>query len=200
MSSTEQSANDVPSDNEADYSREYNGNVGSEESWDDRVDKKEETILEAALGKDTPGDSTPSTGEEDGMLARDIQRKTAYYDYAAEKQMSQADAKLFYQRSQLDAVKSEGSNYGSAHSPSGSPVLRARTFSNIPNMGMDPGLRRSGSIMSMQSGQSHQKLVISRLHTTQVFSNPTQANSAHPILPDLRILKRRQKTVLFKTQ
>ena len=55
-------------------------------------------------------DLETSSNMQDGMLPRDIQGKTAYYDYAAGKQLSQADAKIFYQRSQLEALKTEGSN------------------------------------------------------------------------------------------
>ncbi|KAI9846516.1 MAG: AMP deaminase [Sclerophora amabilis] len=89
-----------------------------------------------------------------GMLPRDKQRKTAFYDYAAEKQMSHADAKLFYQRSQLDSQNSGGSWDG------GSPVIRARTFP--ANFSGDMGhLSRAGSLKSRQIGRSH----------TQSFSN-----------------------------
>ena len=109
-------------------------------------------LPEAALMPDgTPGGSTPS--EEDDMLPRDKQKKTAYYDYAAEKQLSQADAKLFYQRSQLEAQKTGGSNWGtSQHSVQESPVLMPRSFSNV--FDADPaGMRRSGSMKSASSGK-----------------------------------------------
>lgn len=43
--------------------------------------------------------ATPShKTDDDELLPRDRQRRTAQYDYASEKSMSQADAKLFYQR------------------------------------------------------------------------------------------------------
>lgn len=156
LSATQPSANDLPSDNEADYSREYDGdNTGSEGSWENKRDKKDGTAAEVTPEGETPGGSTPEAEEDDGMLPRDIQRKTAYYDYAAEQLMSQADAKLFYQRSQLDAVKGEESNYGSAYSPHGSPVLRARTYSNMAGMSIESDLRRSGSMKSMRSSQGH---------------------------------------------
>ncbi|KAH8794493.1 hypothetical protein F5882DRAFT_288836 [Hyaloscypha sp. PMI_1271] len=91
---------------------------------------------------------------QDGMLPRDIQRKTAYYDYAAEKQLSQADAKLFYQRSQLEAQKTGGSNWGNSQSsPQGSPVLVPRSFSNVFDA-EQAEMRRSGSVKSMLSGHS----------------------------------------------
>jgi AMP deaminase len=107
-------------------------------------------LPEAALMPDGTPDMSPSENE-DGMLPRDKQRKTAYYDYAAEKQLSQADAKLFYQRSQLEAQKTGGSNWGnSQHSPEGSPVTVPRTYSSTLEA-EQVGLRKSGSIHSMHS-------------------------------------------------
>jgi AMP deaminase len=131
-----------------------NQEAGSEESWDERRDKDESMLPEAALiPGDTPQTSTPSD-MQDGMLPRDIQRKTAYYDYAAEKQLSQADAKLFYQRSQLEAQKTGGSNWGNSQSsPQGSPVLVPRSFSNVFDA-EQAEMRRSGSVKSMLSGHS----------------------------------------------
>jgi hypothetical protein len=112
-------------------------------------------LPEAALLPDGTPDISPSEGE-DGMLPRDKQRKTAYYDYAAEKQLSQADAKLFYQRSQLESQKAGGSNWGnSQHSPEGSPVISGlpRQFSANPEID-GTGIQRSTSMHSMQSRQS----------------------------------------------
>ncbi|AEO65415.1 uncharacterized protein THITE_2112381 [Thermothielavioides terrestris NRRL 8126] len=40
---------------------------------------------------------------EEGMLPRDMPHKTAFYDLVAERQMTQTDAKLFYQRSQAES-------------------------------------------------------------------------------------------------
>ncbi|KAH0537097.1 putative zinc finger protein [Glutinoglossum americanum] len=77
------------------------------------------------------GENTPSDDAVPGPLLRDQQRKTAFFDYAAEKQMSHADSKLFYQRSQLDA----------------SPIMRAQTWGG--------DLSRAGSIKSRQSNRSH---------------------------------------------
>jgi AMP deaminase len=77
------------------------------------------------------GENTPTEDAERGPLPRDLQRKTAFYDYAADKQMSHADSKLFYQRSQFEA----------------SPVMRAQTWGG--------DLSRSGSIKSRQSNRSH---------------------------------------------
>lgn len=59
------------------------------------------------------------------MLPRDMPKKTAFYDPVAERQMTHTDAKLFYQRSQLDQ-KAGGQGWASsAHGGSmhGSPVI-----------------------------------------------------------------------------
>lgn len=57
------------------------------------------------------------------MLARDRQRKTAYYDSAAEKQTTHAEAKQLYQRHQLDTLSTAGS-HGSYHGQS--PVFQVQ--------------------------------------------------------------------------
>lgn len=127
----------------------------SDESWDEREERpKGHTMLpEAALVPDgTPQGSTPE--EQEGMLARDKQKKTAYYDYMAEKQLSQADAKLFYQQSQLEAQKTGGSNWGnSQQSQQGSPVIVPRSFSSVFEA-EQANRRRSGSLTSMKSGHN----------------------------------------------
>ncbi|KAI0379701.1 AMP deaminase [Hypomontagnella monticulosa] len=73
-----------------------------------------------ALG---PKGEVSSPSLEDGMLLRDRPRKTTFHDAVAERQLTQADAKLFYQRSQLDHLKTEGSNWSQSQiTPHGSPV------------------------------------------------------------------------------
>ncbi|KAG6017082.1 putative zinc finger protein [Claviceps lovelessii] len=48
-------------------------------------------------------------GLQDGMLLRDLPKRTTFYDPVAERQMSQTDAKLFYQRSKLETHTSAAS-------------------------------------------------------------------------------------------
>lgn len=61
--------------------------------------------------------------DDNGMLPRDKQRRTAFYDYTAEKQMSHTEAKQFYQRHQWET------QYGGSQAGDGfSPALRAKTF------------------------------------------------------------------------
>ena len=85
-----------------------------------------------------------------GLLPRDKQRRTAFYDYAAEKQVSHSEAKQFYQRHQLE------SQYGGSQAGDGySPVIRARTFpANFGGDGVEH-LSRTGSIRSRRSNASY---------------------------------------------
>lgn len=90
--------------------------------------------------------------EEDGtgMLPRDKQRRTAFYDYTAEKQMSHTEAKQFYQRHQWE-TQYGGSQVGDAYSP----AMRAKTFP--ANFGTTDGmdfLSRGGSVRSRKSNTS----------------------------------------------
>ncbi|OTB01494.1 hypothetical protein M426DRAFT_323385 [Hypoxylon sp. CI-4A] len=77
------------------------------------------------VGPDTPNykEDISSPSLEDGMLPRDLPRKTTFHDAVAERQLTHAEAKLFYQRSQLDQLKTEGSNWSLAqNTPYDSPV------------------------------------------------------------------------------
>lgn len=157
---------------EEDYEQEREDGEGkSEGSWDREQVQGREMLSESILDPDGTPDPIAVSESLDEMLPRDVQRKTAYYDYAAEKQLSQADAKLFYQRSQLEAQWTGGSNWGlSQNSPQGSPVIMPRSFSNV--FEPEAGMRRSGSVNSMKSGSNMgQRLVLRRLinfHSTQV--------------------------------
>jgi AMP deaminase len=119
------------------------------------LDDSDSPILPAAALSDdeTPEAITPLP-EQDGMLLRDRQQKTAYYDYTAEKQLSQTDAKLFYQRSQLESQKTGGSNWGqSQSSPPASPLLASRLAHNGFDASAAAGVRRSDSVSSLKSAQ-----------------------------------------------
>lgn len=126
--------------------------AGSEESWDERSDNQGVMLPEAALvPEDTPPETSTPSDKEDGLLSRDKQRKTAYYDYATDRSLSHADAKLFYQRSQLEAQKTGGSNWdNSQHSVSGSPILHPKGFGSVYEA-EQAGMRRTGSVNSMKS-------------------------------------------------
>ncbi len=79
----------------------------------------------------------PGMEMEDGMLPRDMPHKTAFYDLVAERQLSQADAKLFYQRSQAESQSRTQLNQLAAQmSPQSSPLLSAGPglASSIPDL------------------------------------------------------------------
>ncbi|KAI8940392.1 putative zinc finger protein [Plenodomus lindquistii] len=97
--------------------------------------------------QNTTGTSVEEDG--DGMLPRDKQRRTAFYDYTAEKQMSHTEAKQFYQRHQLE-TQYGGSQAGDTYSP----AMRAKTFpTTMPTDGLD-FLGRADSIRSRKSNVS----------------------------------------------
>ncbi|EDN91991.1 hypothetical protein SS1G_07853 [Sclerotinia sclerotiorum 1980 UF-70] len=128
--------------------------AGYEGALDGSVDEPSDMLPEAALlSDDTPGLETSLS--QSGMLARDKQKKTAYFDYLAEKEMSQADSKLFFQRSQLEGHKTgSGSNWGNSQkSAVPSPVLKPKSFSNVLDSEQG-GLHRSGSQASGKSAQN----------------------------------------------
>ncbi|KAK1598087.1 AMP deaminase [Colletotrichum navitas] len=68
------------------------------------------------------------------MLPRDLPTRTAFYDPVAERQMSQTDAKLFYQRSQIGQLKTGSGVWSQGHStpPHGSPVIVGSEHRDIP--------------------------------------------------------------------
>lgn len=108
-------------------------------------------LPEAALDEDL-GVEAGTDATQDGPLPRDFQRRTTFYDYAAEKQISFTDAKLFYQRSQAEAQRSGEGGWGSQQSlPPDSPQLSERKYSNISGTEVD-GPQRSGSLRSIGSG------------------------------------------------
>jgi AMP deaminase len=135
--------------------------------------------------------SSAGTGVEDdgnGMLPRDKQRRTAFYDYTAEKQMSHTEAKQFYQRHQWET------QYGGSQAGDGySPAMRAKTFP--ANFGVTDSvdlMSRADSIRSRKSNvsQAHQghrpTLPIGVSHTEQsqeprsyMTSHGANAQSSH---------------------
>ncbi|KAJ4345522.1 AMP deaminase [Didymosphaeria variabile] len=105
---------------------------------------------QTTAGTSTQDGDNGATHDAQGLLPRDKQRRTAFYDYASEKQMSHSEAKQFYQRHQLE------SQYGGSQAGDGfSPVIRAKT---LP-VGFSGGdgveqLSRAGSIRSRRSNAS----------------------------------------------
>lgn len=100
------------------------------------VSSDDELVNSAGLDHepaDSPADS-PSheplqdDGSTAGLLPRDQQQKTATYDYAYEKSLSHAEAKLFYQHHQQTSK-------GTENATSTSPVMIARTKSEAQGDG-----------------------------------------------------------------
>ncbi|PNY29293.1 AMP deaminase [Tolypocladium capitatum] len=60
---------------------------------------------------------------QDGMLPRDVPQRTTFYDPVAERQMTQTDAKLFFQRSKMDGRGGGGGTSWTPSTPIGSPVM-----------------------------------------------------------------------------
>ncbi|KAF1941602.1 AMP deaminase [Clathrospora elynae] len=127
--------------------------------------------------------NTASTSVEDdsnGMLPRDKQRRTAFYDYTAEKQMSHTEAKQFYQRHQLE-TQYGGSQAGDMHSP----AVRAKTFP--ANSGGTDGvdfLSRAESTRSRKShvslaNQGHQSTLPIGLLQTEQSQEPRRHPTQH---------------------
>jgi AMP deaminase len=152
---------DIEADAEdEDYRREQDASDdGSDETWDGRPAHSSSALPEAALGADETPDASPPEPQE-GMLPRDVQEKTAYYDYTSEKQLSQADAKLFYQRSKLDSQQNTGesswstSQWGTRqNSPGQSPVIVPKSMGGVLEADQT-GMQSSASMASLQSGRN----------------------------------------------
>lgn len=70
-----------------------------------------------------PPPASDHDGLQEGMLPRDLPKRTTFYDSVAERQMTQTDAKLFYQRSKIDLRSGTGA--WSQSTPQGSPVIHS---------------------------------------------------------------------------
>ncbi|KAF7544768.1 hypothetical protein G7046_g9718 [Stylonectria norvegica] len=81
---------------------------------------------------------------EDGMLLRDLPKRTTFYDPVAERQMSQTDAKFFYNRSKVDLRS--GVYTGTQSTPHDSPLMvsgsRPPTEYGADSLVLDPERRR----------------------------------------------------------
>lgn len=142
-----------------DYREEQgNGDEESARAWDGNAGNASTELPEAALGPDNAPDTT-TLDDEEGMLPRDVQEKTAYYDYTSEKQLSQADAKLFYQRSKFDAQMTGDSSWGTSqwgtrtNSPQESPTIVPNSMAHVLEADQG-GIHSSASMASMQSGRN----------------------------------------------
>ncbi|KAL1657005.1 AMP deaminase [Didymella pomorum] len=107
-------------------------------------------LAQGFTGASGTADGTSIEEDDNGMLPRDKQRKNAFYDYTAEKQMSHIEAKQFYQRHQWE-TQHGGSQAGDGYSP----ALRAKTFP--ANFGAADGMSvRSRKSQVSLANQGHQ--------------------------------------------
>lgn len=92
----------------------------------------------------TPGAETDSL--EEGMLLRDVPKRTTFYDPVAERQMSQTDAKFFYQRNKVESRNNTGT--WAQMTPYGSPMItagsRPPTEFGADSLTLDPDGHPSG--------------------------------------------------------
>jgi AMP deaminase len=115
------------------------------------------------------------------ILPRDMQKKTAYYDYASDKLTSQEEAKQFYQRHQLDNLSSTASMDGY------SPLLLGRT----PTITQEPeGLGRSDTVRTVGSQKSRAPLdqpisyrTAAQQESLMKADSEARSHAAHPGLP-----------------
>lgn len=129
--------------------------------------------------------ASPDTQSRNMRLARDRQRKTAVYDPAAEKQMTQVEAKQLYQRHQQSSNLSQDG---------ASPVIRARTFPHPRLAETQDGRLRSRTLSVNKIFHAVQSPTLSvtglEVPSTQVTEDQSleadraaQAHSNHPNLP-----------------
>jgi AMP deaminase len=97
------------------------------------------TVDGGAAGHQSGGRSIEHDAMPDGMLPRDMPKKTAFYDPVTDRQMSQTDAKLFYQRSQVDGHKTGTSWATLADAAQESPAMSASVSSLANNAAFDIG-------------------------------------------------------------
>ena len=105
------------------------------------------------------GAADDELGMEDGMLPRDLPHKTAFYDFVAERQMTQTEAKLFYQRSQAES-REQLYPY-SQMSPQGSPMLG-------PGIAGSPAAQFHQPNLASSLGRSLSNLKLSELDWTSI--------------------------------
>ncbi len=120
---------------------------------------------DSGLGEDVEHDNgtiTPlNNTDADGQL-HDRQIRTAYYNSAAEKSLSHAEAKLFFQRHQLETSQQDAEAYN--------PVARARAYSSTADG--DGGLSRTTSTASRRSGRGYAHRDRNWRHAEEMANSP----------------------------
>ena len=89
-----------------------------------------------------PSNLSDQTALHDGMLLRDLPKRTTFYDPVAEREMSQTDAKLFYQMSQLEKLEREAQTASSLDESAdlSSFELPQPGIAGVPSANPDPSI------------------------------------------------------------
>lgn len=127
------SATEFPSDHYSDDDHDTNTVTDGLSAADCRTTKTDSpNNLSATEADDIHPDEHVDMEEiHEGMLPRDFPKKTAFYDPVAERQMSQTDAKLIYQKVQMDAQKGGYSQWGQMQAtPLASPIMTGSVASS----------------------------------------------------------------------
>ncbi|EGO53393.1 hypothetical protein NEUTE1DRAFT_150719 [Neurospora tetrasperma FGSC 2508] len=103
---------------------EYNAHETSDTEFDNTIEHDHLGSRPGSAGShgDLANNGNHSTDAEieEGMLLRDMPKKTTFYDAVTERQMTQTDAKLFYQRSQVERNQIPTDGHAT---PTGSPFI-----------------------------------------------------------------------------
>ena len=152
LHSDDEDHHDLHHDNSDDTEHEdHNGDSGHQ----DATGISSPNRAEAGTTSTAAAPVSPGTDGEATLLLRDKQRRTAFYDYTLEKQMSQQEAKQIYQKHQLDSGQAE------------SPMIRARTF--------------PAKLASEADRWSQADSLTSRRSTRSHAQHPPQFRSALPV-------------------
>ena len=103
------------------------------------------TLRDSAHHYDNTSGDEHTEAPRQRLLPRDTEPKTAYYDYASEKQMSHTDAKLFYQQRRREGL--------TGNSDFGSPILRSQTLPVFAGTDLE-GLSRASSLNARSTNRS----------------------------------------------
>ncbi|KAJ4151319.1 hypothetical protein LMH87_012026 [Akanthomyces muscarius] len=141
-----------------------------ESDWEDD-ESAGHSIADSELAGEASEAIDPAQAEElqEGMLLRDVPKRTTFYDPVAERQMTQTDAKLFYQRSQID-LRGDSSEWVQK-TPQQSPLIQA---------GSRPATEYGAdSLILEQDGDvsSHETSPLSRVHPSQIPMSAAQASA-----------------------
>ncbi|KAM3446897.1 hypothetical protein MY3296_009231 [Beauveria thailandica] len=141
-----------------------------ESDWEDD-ETAGHSNADSELAGEAPDATDPAQAEElqEGMLLRDVPKRTTFYDPVAERQMTQTDAKLFYQRSQID-LRGD-SNEWVQKTPQQSPSIQAGSRSATEYGADSLILERDGE------NPSSQELPLKRIHAGQGPMSAVQASA-----------------------